>query len=71
MDGSQQALTVTDDGDGLPPGFDAAQAGSLGLRIVHSMARQLGGQFEMIAGDRGVSSRLVFPVEASEAPAVA
>lgn len=66
MDGSQQALTVTDDGDGLPPGFDAARSSSLGLRIVHSMARQLGGQFEMIARDRGVSSRLVYPPETTE-----
>ena len=70
-DGSQQALTVTDDGDGLPPGFDAARSSSLGLRIVHSMARQLGGQFEMSARNRGVSSRLIFPAETTEGLAAA
>lgn len=70
-EGSQHTLTVTDDGNGLLPGFDAGQSGSLGLRIVHSMARQLGGRFEITARDRGVRSRLVFPADETETPATA
>jgi two-component system, sensor histidine kinase PdtaS len=61
-DGADWVLSVADNGEGLPAGFDPARSGSLGLRIVHSMARQLGGRFEMRALDPGVLSRLVFPV---------
>jgi two-component system, sensor histidine kinase PdtaS len=35
-------LTVRDDGRGLPPGFDPAEAGSLGVRIARTLARQIG-----------------------------
>ncbi|KQP58384.1 sensor histidine kinase [Methylobacterium sp. Leaf112] len=46
-------LSVCDDGVGLPDGFDptAARRASLGMRIVNSLARQLGGPLE-IATDR-------------------
>lgn len=40
-------LSVADDGPGLPPGFQLAQASSLGLRLVHSLARQLGGALQL------------------------
>jgi two-component sensor histidine kinase len=38
-------LGVADDGVGLPEGFDpaAARSASLGMRIINSLARQLGG----------------------------
>ncbi|KQO55861.1 MULTISPECIES: histidine kinase dimerization/phosphoacceptor domain -containing protein [unclassified Methylobacterium] len=46
-------LSVCDDGVGLPDGFDptAPRRASLGMRIVNSLARQLGGPLE-IATDR-------------------
>ncbi|KQT89807.1 histidine kinase [Methylobacterium sp. Leaf469] len=46
-------LSVCDDGVGLPEGFDptAPRRASLGMRIVNSLARQLGGPLE-IATDR-------------------
>lgn len=62
QDAQDMVLSVSDDGKGLSSGFDAGQAGSLGLRIVHSMARQLGGRFEMTPLQRGARSRLTFPV---------
>lgn len=61
--GDDMVLTVMDDGTGLSPAFDPGQSGSLGLRIVHSMARQLGGRFELAGLDRGVRSRLIFPAD--------
>lgn len=37
-------LTVADDGVGLPEGFDARRTSSLGLQLVNTLARQLGGE---------------------------
>ena len=39
-------LTVTDNGKGLPPGFDLAGAG-FGLRLVLTLVRQIGGRVEV------------------------
>ena len=52
-------LTVRDDGTGLPDGFDLEQTNSLGLRIVRSLAQQIGARFEMLS-DRGAICRLTF-----------
>lgn len=38
------ALSVSDEGAGLPPDFDPTTARSLGMRVVHSLVQQLGGQ---------------------------
>ena len=36
-------LTVADDGQGLPPGFDFGQGGGLGMRLVQSLVHSLEG----------------------------
>lgn len=41
------AVTVRDDGRGLPAGFDPQTSSSLGLRIARSLSRSLGGGFEI------------------------
>jgi two-component sensor histidine kinase len=63
-------LTVADDGHGLPPGFDPTSTPSLGLRIVGTLARQLGGTFEMEGGE-GTTCRVTFPQGAAAAEASA
>lgn len=60
-EGARHVLTVTDDGRGLPDGFDLEAGRSLGLKIVRTMAAQIGGEFSMTAQDQGVACRLVFP----------
>lgn len=40
-------LTVADDGVGLPPDFNLLRAGSLGMKIVRSLTRQVGGTVEI------------------------
>lgn len=60
-DGQRQVLTVADDGRGLPDGFDVETSGALGLRLVRTMAGQLGGSFSMTHEPRGVACRLHFP----------
>ncbi|MGY2047167.1 sensor histidine kinase [Methylobacterium sp. JK268] len=58
--GADYVLTIRDDGRGLPPGLDPAAGRSLGLRIVRSLARQLGGEVEVETGS-GVTTRVRFP----------
>jgi two-component system, sensor histidine kinase PdtaS len=52
-------LTVQDNGHGLPAGFDPSQVKSLGLRIVQSLAQQIGARLEMVS-DGGTTCRLTF-----------
>lgn len=59
--GKLLALTVKDDGHGLPQGIDVANGRSLGLRIMNGLAVQLGGELSWIEQERGTSVRLVFP----------
>jgi len=43
-------ILVTDDGEGLPQGFDLATNSNLGLRIVRSMVeRDLRGTFDLVS----------------------
>lgn len=60
-DGSERVrIEVRDDGRGLPDGFDIDGAGSLGLSIARTLASQLSGKFELVAG-RGTTARLLLP----------
>lgn len=53
-------IEVADDGPGLPDGFAPDQSPSLGLRIASTLARQLGGTFEVVSAD-GAIARLTLP----------
>ena len=57
------SLSVSDDGAGLPVGFDPASAGGLGLKVVSSLVRQLGGRllFGSGEGERGSRFTVLFP----------
>jgi PAS domain S-box-containing protein len=54
------SLKVSDDGVGLPEGMEQGGSGSLGLHLVHLLARQLGGTVEL---DRagGTAFTIAFP----------
>ncbi|HLY66765.1 MAG TPA: sensor histidine kinase [Chloroflexota bacterium] len=61
--GSDVCLTVFNDGEQLPDGFDPAATGSLGLRIVTDLVRGgLGGTFTMQNRD-GILATVRFPYE--------
>jgi PAS domain S-box-containing protein len=45
--GERLTLCVSDDGVGLPEGFDLLDTPSLGLQLVNTLARQLGGEVEV------------------------
>lgn len=57
-------LEVADSGVGLPPGFDLAAAReSLGMRVVTSLAAQLGGELTAGLAEPGARFSLVFSLE--------
>lgn len=51
------ALSVVDDGPGLPEGFNPAAAHGLGMKIISSLVRQIGGRLQIARGDNGSGSR--------------
>jgi two-component system, sensor histidine kinase PdtaS len=57
------ALTVDDDGQGLPPDFNLQTTKSLGLFIAKSLAQQIDGRLSM-ASNRGTQCTLYFPASA-------
>ncbi len=59
-EGDEVCITITDDGEGLPSGFDLAQMSNLGLQIVQTLVQEdLGGSFE-IRSEGGVQVTIRF-----------
>lgn len=56
--GKKLQIVIHDDGQGVPPGFDPANSGSLGLTIATVLARQLGGSYTLSSGPTGTVARL-------------
>jgi two-component sensor histidine kinase len=55
------AVSVRDEGTGLPPDFDVARPKGLGMRIITSFAQQLGGTLDIHAGNPGTEFVLTIP----------
>jgi two-component system, sensor histidine kinase PdtaS len=51
------ALSVSDDGPGLPEGFNPTASDGLGMKLVSSLVRQIGGRLEIAQGDNGKGTR--------------
>lgn len=60
---TEATLAVSDDGVGLPPGVDPAGTRTLGMRLVHSLAEQLGGEADISTGG-GTTVAVTFPLAA-------
>lgn len=54
-------VRVRDDGAGLPDDFDEATSHSLGIEILRTLARQLGGEVEFAAANPGTAVTLQMP----------
>ncbi len=50
--GKGYALSVANDGPGLPEGFDPAAGKGLGMRIIRSLVKQIGGELRIGRNDR-------------------
>ncbi|MGE5539793.1 MAG: sensor histidine kinase [Gemmatimonas sp.] len=57
-DTEEAALTVSDNG----PGMGEPRPGSMGLRLVRSLATQLSGHIDIVSSTSGTSVTLVFPL---------
>jgi two-component sensor histidine kinase len=53
------SLSVSDDGPGLPEGFDPSRSKGLGMKIVATLVRQIGGALQIGPGDEGQGTRFV------------
>jgi len=51
------ALSVSNDGPALPVGFDPTASKGLGMKIIQSFARQIGGELRIGRGDDGRGAR--------------
>ena len=51
------ALSVSDDGPGLPQGFDPAATKGLGMKIIIALVKQIGGELDIGKGDGGQGTR--------------
>jgi two-component sensor histidine kinase len=60
--GDTVAMSVRDQGVGLPPDFDV-HGGRLGIRLVRSFAQQLHGELELVRHDPGTEFVLKFPLQ--------
>jgi two-component sensor histidine kinase len=60
--GTGYALTVSNDGPGLPEGFDPAGGSGLGMKIVRSLVAQIGGElrFGRSEGNQGARFTILF-----------
>ena len=57
------ALSVSNDGPALPEGFDPGASKGLGMKIIQSFTRQIGGELQIGPGDDGQGARftVLFP----------
>lgn len=59
--GGATLIQVADDGVGLPEGFDPAKEGGLGMRMVRTLANQLGANLSFDSTGIGLTIRLLLP----------
>ena len=58
------ALSIRDEGVGLPAGFDLAKSKRLGAQLVSALSGQLGAEFTKPASAIGSNFALLVPLEA-------
>jgi two-component sensor histidine kinase len=55
---ARYSLSVSDNGPGLPIGFNPACSKGLGMKIVLSLVKQIGGELHILPGDNGGGARV-------------
>ena len=57
-------MTVSDDGVGLPEGFDPQRSGNIGFRMIRTLVERLAGEIEYDSSCLGLTVTLRIPVSA-------
>jgi two-component sensor histidine kinase len=57
-------LTISDDGVGLPEGFDTGKGGGMGFKVMRSLAAEIGAELQMQSTPLGLTFRLSLPASA-------
>ena len=55
---ADRSLSIVDEGPGLPAGFAPSDSRGLGMKIVQSLVRQIGGELRILPGDNGRGTRV-------------
>ena len=61
-DDGKLLVSVADNGVGIPEGTNIPSTRSLGLRLIHSLTRQLDAHFELVRLEPGTDARLTLDV---------
>ncbi len=56
----KRSLAVADDGEGIPHNFDIDKTDSLGMKLVSSLSKQIGGEPNIIRQDNGTAVIIIF-----------
>jgi two-component sensor histidine kinase len=56
-------LEISDDGVGLPEGFDTARDGGFGFRLIRNLAKRIGAELTIESDDLGLSFRFNLPAK--------
>jgi two-component sensor histidine kinase len=54
-------VSVSDDGIGLPEGFDVAKSGGVGFQIIRALSAEIGARLEILSDSLGVTFTLTVP----------
>ena len=57
-------ISISDNGVGVPDGFDIAGTNGFGLKIVDSLVKQLSGTLSLVPQERGTGFLIKFPISA-------
>jgi two-component sensor histidine kinase len=60
------SLSVSDDGPGLPGGFDPAATKGLGMKIIGSLVKQIDGKLQIARGENGHGARFTVSFSAGK-----
>ena len=55
--GRRHAMSISDEGPGLPEGFNPGATHGLGMKIVSALVRQIGGELQIAKSDNGHGAR--------------
>lgn len=60
LQNGKRSLSIADDGDGLSPEIDLDKNANLGINLVNSLVKQIGGELNIVRQENGIAFIIVF-----------